>query len=115
MEMLLTKYPIVVYIIATRMSGIDIILGMIGVCIIIFTPVLLMEADYKAEENQVDYTRVAFAVGAFMIILSFVLPSTSTAVNIIAHNLIDPSEYGGNFEQYQWDLEVLKKFILHNY
>jgi NADH:ubiquinone oxidoreductase subunit 6 (subunit J) len=114
MEMALAKYPVIVYIIATRLTGIEIVLGMIGAVMIIFTPLILMD-DLRAEENEIDYTRVGMAIGAFMVLLSFILPSTNTAVNIIAHSLIDPSEYGGNFEQYQWDLEVLKNFILHNY
>ena len=114
MEMLLTKYPIIVYIIATRLSSIEITLCILGVIIIILTPVIMMD-DLRAEENEIDYTRVGMAIGAFMILIALLAPSTNTAVNIIAHSLIDPSEYGGNFEQYQYDLEVLKNFILHNY
>jgi hypothetical protein len=114
MEMALAKYPIIVYILATRLSSLEISLGMLGVIIIIFTPLLLMD-EFRVKEDEMNYVKVGLAIGAFMVLLSFILPSTNTAVNIIAHSLIDPSEYGGNFEQYQWDLEVLKNFILHNY
>ena len=115
MEMALAKYPIIVYIIATRLSSIEIALGMIGVCIMILIPILLTD-DFKVKEDEMYYyIKIALVIGASMVLLSFILPSTNTAVNIIAHSLIDPSEYGGNFEQYQWDLEVLKQFILHNY
>jgi NADH:ubiquinone oxidoreductase subunit 6 (subunit J) len=114
MEMALAKYPVIVYIIATRLTGIEIVLGMIGAVMIIFTPLILMD-DLRAEENEIDYTRVGMAIGAFMILIALLAPSTDTAINAIAYSLIDPSEYDGNFEQYQYDLGVLKNFILHNY
>ena len=117
MEMLLSKYPALLYVIINRLSPFEATIGIFGFLgIIVF--LLFHDEDILNKEIYSTGMRcyvLGLIVSSILLIAALLLPSTDLALNLVTYDLIDPSEYGGNFEQYQYDIEVLKNFIQKHY
>jgi drug/metabolite transporter (DMT)-like permease len=108
-----------VYFVVNRLTAVEVAIGFFGVALLFISIVILgMEEDLS---NKICYVLdqplrpILMCIAALMIIVSIVLPSTETATKYLVNTMINPADYDGNIDQFNWDHEVLTKIINTNY
>ena len=115
----LQTYPTIVYFVANRLTAVEVAIGFSGVTLLFISLVILgINEDLNDRAYYVldlPLRPVLIGIALFMIIISIVLPSTETATKYLVNTMINPVDYDGNVDQFNWDHEVLTKIINKNY
>lgn len=115
----LQTYPTIVYFVVNRLNGVEVAIGGFG-AILLFIAWLILGTEEDLHNNiyyilDKPLKPILMGIAIFMMIISMVLPSTETATKYLVNTMINPADYGGNIEQFNWDHEVLTKIINTNY